>query len=116
LQLNAIIMVYHKDIIQNVTPLPSIPKAYLFKALQIIKANSHDGSVKKITSIARQKINHYIPHKNQSLLRFFSMWFSNTCPRQQNDLTAYHSPTVTSLQGMFTPHIHSAFTVQVPSV
>jgi len=48
-------MVYHKDIIQNVTPLPNIPKAYLFKALQIIKANSHDGSVKKITSIECEK-------------------------------------------------------------
>jgi len=76
-------MVYHKDIIQNVTPLPNIPKAYLFKALQIIKANSHDGSVKKITSIEcekKKKNPHYIPPKNQSLLRVLSMWFSNTCP------------------------------------
>jgi hypothetical protein len=73
-------MVFHKDIIQNVTPLPDIPKAYLFKALQIIEANSHDGNVKKITSIDCEKINHYIPSKNQSLLRVLSMWFSNTCP------------------------------------
>jgi hypothetical protein len=80
LQLNAAIMVCHKDIIQNVTPLPNTPKAYLFKALQIIKANSHDRSVTKITTIDREKINHYIPHKIQSLLRVLSMWFSNTFP------------------------------------
>jgi len=73
-------MVYHKDIIQNVTPLPNTPKGYLFKALQIIKANSHDRSVRKISFIDCEKINHYIPPKNQSLLRVLFMWFNNTYP------------------------------------
>jgi hypothetical protein len=60
LQQNAVIMVYHKDITQNLTPLPNISKAYLSKALQIIKANSHDGSFKKTTSKDCEEINHYI--------------------------------------------------------
>jgi hypothetical protein len=62
-------MVYHKDKIQNVNPLSNIPKAYLFKALQIIKANSHGGSVMKITSIDCEKINHYIPPTKSIIIK-----------------------------------------------
>jgi hypothetical protein len=47
------------------TPLPNISKAYLSKALQIIKASLHDGSFKKTNSKDCEEINHYtVPPKS----------------------------------------------------
>lgn len=94
LQLNSVIMVYHTDITQNVTPLTSISKVFLFKALQIIRTNSQDRNVKKIISKDCDEINHYILLKNQPLL---TLWHQTThmmhC-RAQGLILEHHSKRI----------------------
>ena len=91
LQLNSVIMVYHTDITQNVTPLTSISKAFLFKALQIIRTNTQDGSVKKIISKECEEINHYILLKNQPLLTLWHQTAHMMHCRAQGLILEHHS-------------------------